>query len=176
MSMNWFLIKQALQRWAATYSGITVIWQSPDVPQPSRPFIVLDMGAITKPCKDQTTAPNESGHRIIYGTREFTVSIKYLGSWNASGQLDDLLTTLERVDVRARLAQKGVIILETGPVHDTSFLESSHNVDRADAEIFCRTAVNMPYGGDSPETSIIEQVTIVGNYQPVNKDQTIIVP
>ncbi len=176
MSMNWYLIQEAIQRWAETYSGITVIFQRQDKHQPPRPYIDLEIGGVSKPCEDQETLPDKNGHRVIYGTREFTVTIRYFGSWNASGQLDDLLTTLRRQDVIARFAEKGVIVLRTGPVQDTSFLEDAHNVDRADAEIFCRTAVNMPYGGDSPETSIIEQVTIVGNYQPVNKDQTIIVP
>lgn len=177
MSMNWFLIEQAIQKWAETRSSVNaVIWQDQNAPMPPLPFIDLKLETVGKSGKDFETMPDNNGHRTIHGTREFNVIIRYFGAWNPVANLDDLLITLSMADVSATLNKKGVVVVKCDNAVDMTFLEDSIRVKRADSKIYCRTSINVPYGGDSPETSIIEQVTIEATHQPQNTNKTLIIP
>lgn len=180
--MSWETIHEAIQQWAETFAPTmtAVIFRDQDAPQPERPYIDLGFNIITKPGDDFETAPGQDGSRTIYGTREFTTSIRLHGVTNAQGDLDTLLQTLSRRDVRDGLRSNGVIIVRTGSALDTTALEGSKNISRSDAEIFCRTSIDVSYGGDTPGTQIIEHVTVTGKHEPTlqhdNREQTMSIP
>lgn len=177
MSMNWFIIQRAIQNWAENRACVNaVVWQDQNAPMPPLPFIDMKIESISSSGKDFEDMPDDNGCRVLHGTREFTVAIRCFSLWSPLVYLDDLLLTLNMADVSAELNRKGIVVVKYDSPIDTTFLEDSQRIKRADASIYCRTSLNVPYGGDSLETSIIEQVTIEATYQPQNTNETLIIP
>jgi hypothetical protein len=181
MSFNWLQVQNGLVQWVTTNSLFNaVIWRNQNEVQPKRPYIDLFIRDIHRPMNDIETLPILNGDRTLYGIRNFTLDVRLFGTWNALAQLDELLTTIQRRDSLAQLREHGITIVHCGDIIDTSSLEDSKFVERADAEILCRLYIEVPYGGTSAETSIIETVNIQGVLEPdlnlTSRSQSITLP
>lgn len=177
MALNWFLIQQGLSQWIQENSCVrTMVWGDQNVPRPLLPFVYMKIENVIPIGNDFESMPESDGHRILYGTREFSLNLRYFGSWNSVFELEGIVTSLSKRDVRAKLLEKEIIVLDTGEIQDTSFLEEPVFRSRADVDIRCRTSINIPYGGSNSETSIIEKVNISGVVKPAEKVLNITVP
>lgn len=170
--MNIATIKQAFYTWLTAESGNqNVIWAKQNTPQPQRPFFTLFITGMEKEGEDYETLPDEDGVRKIIGTRTFDLEIEFLGTKsgipdNASvpvdgvTRLEQMMNTILKQENLYNLRAADVIILDREAVQDLSDLEDSHFLTRAKGIIKCRSSMEVVYGGDTPNTSIIEIVNI----------------
>jgi hypothetical protein len=167
-------IENAISALFSTLSSIAVVWAQQDAPQPVRPYIMLNSDKLGKgDTIDFEVLPNVNGERTLYGNREFMIKTSCFGSplVNAMQTLENLVTLLQTADNLMILRNADIIFLENDDVVDAAFPESAHYVDSARVNIYFRSSTSHTYGGDTPSTSIIEEVNV--NYTMNNKVGTI---
>ena len=166
--MSWELAKRAIVTWIRTTSGVVTKWSDQSHEQPRRPYIDLNVTSLTKPMPDIERNQTEQSTRSVFGTRDFVIALRYFKDATAAGDvmddLENILTTLTFSSVNATLRASDVVFVGTGPVMDTTFLEDSHNVQRADSTIRFRTSVRIDITNAASAT--IENVVVEPDFEP----------
>jgi hypothetical protein len=163
MSRNWIAIEDTLYNWASTKSGVTTIWRHQNAPQPVRPYVVLHIDAVDtiQGSSPVESGPDADGKRTIYFTKDFLVSIMWIGGDDSTNSLDALLSTLWQSDVLDEFTKNDLIVIDWETAKDVTFTEQDHWIEKSTAVINCRTSFDHAYGPDTT-TKTIETVNIVG--------------
>jgi hypothetical protein len=169
---KWTLVENVIYLWAVNYGKIPVAWKHQNAPQNHREYIVLHIDSINKIGIDFELPLFSDNLRRVAGIRELNVSISYFGTVSnlsdfdlipadATSSLSQLLDTLNRWNVQDNFRSNDLIFLDYGQTIDTTYLEGSHKVERADNNIEFRVSVLNEYGGSDYTTSTIEHVNML---------------
>lgn len=137
--MNLTTLKSAIQTWAETVSGLTVIFANGDGPKPDNPYGTILVSPITFLNHDEILDTDAAGDADFKGDREFTVSFQIFGA-DAAQYLINTLESLERPTGRESLAIAGIVFVDRTAVNDLSGVLDTGYEERAAVDIRFRTA------------------------------------
>lgn len=65
----------ALRDWVTSRTGLPVIWSHPDAPRPERPYVALQITALTRIARETIGSVDEDGIAQISGDRDAVISV-----------------------------------------------------------------------------------------------------
>lgn len=151
----WTDIENALRAWLvaavenlADPDSVTVIFEAPDGPRPSHPYVTIKVSPPTRlgmrdPERQAYVPSNPNGQQIVLtyeGQREITVSLNaYTATRNgdscASAIMAAIQSHLETDTARDALSAVGLAVRESGPVRDLGSLVEGGHRGRAQMDV-----------------------------------------
>jgi len=106
-------IEDGLYAWATlVLPTVTVIWAHENAPRPTVPYITMHLLSINSVGVDAILPPNNvTGVSEIVGNRDFTLSIKGIGTYSME-YLEALKLSLEKPSVQAFLRTKNIVFVD----------------------------------------------------------------
>jgi hypothetical protein len=168
-------IENKLRTWVVAQTSRTTIFEYPNAPRPSLPYITLHILNLMQIGHDFVKRPTStvSGSKI-WGNREFTLSVKHYGT-NSLQMLEQLRSSLEKPTVQAFLDELSIafvdrLMIQSVPeLIDTRFEERAvmdllfrvpNEITDTDIGIVSTVKIEKTFKDENLQTTLIENVTI----------------
>lgn len=146
-----------LWTWASAHAGVPVIWANQDGPQPTPPYVTLQVIATAREGLPHIGDPDATGIAVIHQGQLFSLSVQVYGE-SVTGTIQALRDSLERITVQRDLRGSGFAYVRVlSEPQDLPELTGTTWQQRANMDVQFRAARDI-----TDEVGLIESAAFTG--------------